>query len=93
MQCQAQQTTGCWRLAEALTPSLKHTATYLQLGEAETHACACRRALEQDAVSGAAEDWVLARYQDPSTRPWFRRNEVLLQLSEFDLWAAGCYQL
>jgi hypothetical protein len=30
--------------------------------------------------------WVLARYNDPSVKPRFRRNEILMQLQEFDLW-------
>ncbi|KAF8066298.1 heme-binding-like protein [Scenedesmus sp. PABB004] len=31
--------------------------------------------------------WSLARYNDPSVKPRFRRNEVLVQLASFDLWA------
>lgn len=31
--------------------------------------------------------WTLARYNDPSVKPRFRRNEVLMQLRDFDLWA------
>ena len=30
--------------------------------------------------------WVLARYNDPSVKPRFRRNEILMQLKDFDLW-------
>lgn len=30
--------------------------------------------------------WVLARYNDPSVKPRFRRNEVLMKLEGFDLW-------
>eukprot|EP00879_Flechtneria_rotunda_P020020 GHRR01021048.1.p2 GENE.GHRR01021048.1~~GHRR01021048.1.p2 ORF type:complete len:194 (+),score=67.76 GHRR01021048.1:955-1536(+) len=30
--------------------------------------------------------WTLARYNDPSVRPMFRRNEVLMHLKDFDLW-------
>lgn len=30
--------------------------------------------------------WVLARYNDPSVKPRFRRNEVLMKLKSFDLW-------
>ena len=28
----------------------------------------------------------LARYNDPSTKPRFRRNEVLVKLEKFELW-------
>jgi SOUL heme-binding protein len=35
----------------------------------------------------AGEDWVLARYNDPSIQPIFRRNEVLVPVAKFDLWA------
>lgn len=31
--------------------------------------------------------WTLARYNDPSVKPRFRRNEVLMRLKDFDLWA------
>jgi hypothetical protein len=30
--------------------------------------------------------WALARYNDPSVAPVFRRNEVLIELKEFELW-------
>jgi hypothetical protein len=30
--------------------------------------------------------WTLARYNDPSVKPRFRRNEVLIALQDFDLW-------
>ena len=58
----------------------------------QTYCVRRREALKQDAVSGAADDWVLARYNDPSTRSFFRRNECMVKLSDFDLWKAGCYQ-
>jgi hypothetical protein len=46
-----------------------------------------RAALSRDRISVASHEWVLARYNDPSTRPMFRRNEVLLPVADFDLWA------
>lgn len=55
----------------------------------------CRQTLKQDAVSATADDWVLARYNDPSTKSFFRRNEVMVQLADFDLWkdAQSSYKL
>eukprot|EP00877_Chromochloris_zofingiensis_P004288 jgi/Chrzof1/13860/Cz08g15100.t1 len=32
------------------------------------------------------DDWVLARYNDPSVKPMFRLNEILLPLSHYDVW-------
>ena len=46
--------------------------------------------MQGDAVKVASNDWMLARYNDPSTRPIFRRNEVLVKVKDFDLWGAGC---
>jgi hypothetical protein len=44
-------------------------------------------ALQADGLQVADPDaWALARYNDPSVRPQFRRNEVLMQLQDFDLW-------
>ena len=31
-------------------------------------------------------DYVLARYNDPGTAAIFRRNDVLIELSDFQLW-------
>lgn len=31
-------------------------------------------------------DYIVARYNDPSTKPIFRRNEVLVELDDFELW-------
>ncbi len=48
--------------------------------------------LKRDGVALAAaaaggRSWSLARYNDPSTPPPFRRNEVLMQLDDnFDIW-------
>lgn len=44
-----------------------------------------RRALQRDGLA-AELGWTLARYNDPSVKAPFRRNEVLIKLKEFDLW-------
>jgi SOUL heme-binding protein len=31
-------------------------------------------------------EYVIARYNDPSTKPIFRRNEILVELEDFQLW-------
>ena len=45
-----------------------------------------RTLLLEDGRSAADGSYILARYNDPSTRPRFRRNEVLLPLADFELW-------
>ena len=50
-----------------------------QLGE-------LRMLLSEDERNPADDSYILARYNDPSTRPSFRRNEVLLPLTDFSLW-------
>ncbi len=45
------------------------------------------QALQSDGVSYDASKWILARYNDPSTKPEKRKNEVLLPLKDFDIWA------
>ena len=45
-----------------------------------------KQAVERDGLRVASEAWQLARYNDPSTKPMFRRNEVMLETAEFDLW-------
>ena len=45
-----------------------------------------RDSLRADRVNFDGSKWLLARYNDPSTRPAFRRNEVLVPVNEFDLW-------
>lgn len=45
-----------------------------------------KQMVERDGLSVASEEWQLARYNDPSTKPMFRRNEVMLEIAEFDLW-------
>ena len=55
------------------------TMMFLQLNELRT-------LLAADGRTRADESYVLARYNDPSTRPRFRRNEVLIPLENFSLW-------
>lgn len=33
-----------------------------------------------------SSSWMLARYNDPSVKPRFRRNEILVELRDFNLW-------
>ena len=37
-------------------------------------------------ISAAGSEWYLARYNDPSTKPAQRKNEVLIPVKDFDLW-------
>jgi len=48
-----------------------------------------RVAMARDNLQAAAKDWTLARYNDPSTKGPFRRNEVLISVINFDLWGRG----
>ena len=43
-------------------------------------------ALEKDKLDFDSEKWILARYNDPSTKPAARKNEVLIPLRSFDIW-------
>ncbi len=45
-----------------------------------------RQVLARDKLQAVSEDWTLARYNDPSTKGPFRRNEVLVAVQNFDLW-------
>lgn len=45
-----------------------------------------RQALPGRGIVADGSGWLLARYNDPSTKPAFRRNEVLIPLKEFSLW-------
>ena len=45
-----------------------------------------RMLLSTDGRSAADDSFTLARYNDPSTPPRFRRNEVLIPLKKFSLW-------
>ncbi len=49
-------------------------------------------AMARDDLQAAANDWTLARYNDPSTKGPFRRNEVLVSVMNFDLWGQGVTQ-
>ena len=49
--------------------------------EAELRTAMQKRGLEADGA-----DWSLCRFNDPSTRPMFRRNEVLIPINNFELW-------
>ena len=44
-------------------------------------------ALARDKILVASDDWLLARYNDPSTKGPFRRNEVMVPVKDFDIWA------
>lgn len=44
-------------------------------------------ALQEDNVPYDASKWILARYNDPSTKPAKRKNEVLIPLKDFDIWS------
>jgi len=45
-------------------------------------------ALQEAGLQAAdSSKWTLARYNDPSVKPRFRRNEVLIKLKMFDLWS------
>ena len=46
-----------------------------------------RSKLVADGLKPEGSTWWLARYNDPSVKPQFRRNEVLIPLVEFDLWS------
>jgi len=48
-----------------------------------------RIAMARDDLQASAKDWTLARYNDPSTKGPFRRNEVLISVINFDLWGRG----
>jgi hypothetical protein len=45
-----------------------------------------RSALTKDGLQHDGAGYTLARYNDPSTKPFFRRNEVLIPLKDFQLW-------
>lgn len=47
-----------------------------------------QQALQTDNIAYDSSKWILARYNDPSTKPAKRRNEVLIPLKDFDIWAS-----
>lgn len=53
---------------------------------AEEKLGALRGSLSRDGADFDGTEWILARYNDPSTRPIFRRNEVLIPVRKFDVW-------
>lgn len=54
--------------------------------QAQEQLSSLRQAMARDQLKAASEKWTLARYNDPSTKAPFRRNEVLVSVQEFDLW-------
>ena len=44
-----------------------------------------RSLLQRWKMSAASSEWYLARYNDPSTRPAMRKNEILIPVKDFDL--------
>lgn len=45
-----------------------------------------RRAMVSHSLKPKSDDYIVARYNDPGTKPVFRRNEVLIELEDFQLW-------
>ena len=45
-----------------------------------------RALMQKRGVSAAGDEWYLARYNDPSTRPAWRKNEILVPVKDFVLW-------
>lgn len=45
-----------------------------------------RAGMAQDGLTAVADTYVVARYNDPSTKPIFRRNDILIPVSNFQLW-------
>jgi SOUL heme-binding protein len=43
-------------------------------------------ARKHDLKLKSPSDYIVARYNDPGTKPIFRRNEVLVELEDFKLW-------
>ena len=68
-----------------------HYAVASFSGVADSQAAAAvekelRRAMQRRQITADSQDWLLARYNDPSTKPMFRRNEVLIPVRDFQLW-------
>ena len=42
--------------------------------------------MQRRSISAAGDECYLARYNDPSTRPSWRKNEILVPVKDFDLW-------
>ena len=45
-----------------------------------------RGAMAAHGLRPKADDYLVARYNDPGTKAIFRRNDVLIELAEFQLW-------
>ena len=45
-----------------------------------------RALLQRRNISASGSEWYLARYNDPSTKPAYRKNEILIPIKDFDLW-------
>ena len=45
-----------------------------------------RESLAKHKIQNASDTWTLARYNDPSTKGPFRRNEVMIAVKHFDIW-------
>ena len=64
-------------------------ASFSGTADAHTSAkveAALRRNMQSRHILADGSDWLLARYNDPSTKPMFRRNEVLIPIRNFELW-------
>ena len=48
-----------------------------------------RALMQRRNISAAGSEWYLARYNDPSTKPAQRKNEILIPVKDFDLWESG----
>ena len=46
-----------------------------------------QQSLQSDSIPYEASKWILARYNDPSTKAAKRKNEVLIPLKDFDIWS------
>ena len=47
---------------------------------------ALRARIHSRGLSAKGSEWYLARYNDPSTKPMFHKNEILIAIEDFDLW-------
>jgi len=45
-----------------------------------------RNLIAASGLKTADANYVLARYNDPSTKARYRRNEVLIKIDDFELW-------
>lgn len=64
-------------------------ASFSGIADARTSAeveAALRTGMQSRQLEADGSGWLLARYNDPSTKPMFRRNEVLIPVRNFQLW-------